>query len=250
MLSRRSGLNPTLAVLLRYWMCRTASPQQTSKGRTVASWPITSRFLIRLRDFPGVAAAVPSFKDSCKEEPVGENGKAEADLIIHPDVGEIRVGQEDVHRPDSHDESEPAADEREHHALGEKLAHDAPAPGPQSHADGDLAAARRRPRHHEVRQVDAGDHENPSHRDEQGQLEHGVVAREEPVQQGLDENGPAGVAVRIGGREAGSDGAHLGLCLFGCDLLTQPGDGAEPAAHSLDAGRIDLQRHEQIDQIP
>src|SRR5204863_334619 len=58
---------------------------------------------------------------------------------------------------------------REEEALGEELAHEAPARRAERRADGDLAGAARGPGDHEARHVGAGDEE-----DEQARREHGV----------------------------------------------------------------------------
>ncbi len=62
-----------------------------------------------------------------------------------------------------------APTQRQHDRLRQQLAHDAPASRAESHADGQLAAARAEPRHLQVRDVDAGDQEHERHRPEEDQ---------------------------------------------------------------------------------
>ena len=119
-----------------------------------------------------------------------------------------------------------SAGERERHALGHHLAHQALAAGAERGAHCELALTGARPREEKVGEVGAGEHEDAEARAAETE-EHEPVARRHGVAEG--EEAEAGVLVRLGivaGEPLGDDG-EIGARLLHRDAGLQASDALE-----------------------
>ncbi len=113
------------------------------------------------------------------------------------ETGQARRAElhEGIDAPDSHQQTDGAADRGEQDALGQQLPHETRAPGAEGPADGDLTLAGRRAREQQVRDVGAGDEKDASDRGQQRQ-QCGTDVTDQVVVQWNDPRRPA-VACRI-----------------------------------------------------
>ena len=112
------------------------------------------------------------------------------------------------------------ASSAEHHALGQQLADDASAAGAEREADGDLAAALRRAREQQVRDVGARDEQDEDRRRLPQRQDRPRALVEHALRQRVDAD--AVIAVRVGKLLRETDGDHV-ICAApdrACDLAS------------------------------
>jgi hypothetical protein len=129
----------------------------------------------------------------------------------------------DVHAPAREQQTQAAAQRRQHQRLGKQLPRQAPAPGAERGAQCDLAPPDGAARQQQVREVGAGDQQNQPHGPEQHpQGRPRLVDR--VVEHGLEPHDFLGVVGRKCQLQLPGDGGHLGARPGHADAEPQPSD--------------------------
>ena len=164
----------------------------------------------------------------------------QADLADSQPSGR-RDHRDQAAKPPPRDEhAEGAADARQQHAFGKKLADDAAAAGAERQPDGDLGASHRTAREQETGDVGARDQQRQQHRRSEGEQ---PLPR--PSEQGLVQRHDARAPSRAFGELRGelrADGRQVGLGLLNCHAVFQTGCHHEEAGRALKLRLVERQR--------
>ena len=139
-----------------------------------------------------------------------------------------------------------AADNREHHALGQHLPHQSFAPRPECRAHGELPLTPGRAHQEQVGEVGAHQQEETETRAAQRE-EHYPVSRQHEVT--LPEEREPGLGVRLGviALEPCRDGRELGACLLERRAGCEPADRLEVRVVAI--GVVILSQHERRPEL-
>ncbi len=140
----------------------------------------------------------------------GEGDHAPVDPGVERDERALSAGKEseqEIAAPHGEAQADRAAGETEKQALDEKLADEPHAPGAERQAHGNLALARRRPRHQQAGDVAAGNQEqHDHHREEDVQRGRGLIAERGQAAAGRRQHDALG-AETVGGSRGRRRGA-------------------------------------------
>ncbi len=144
---------------------------------------------------------------------------------------------------------EPAADSRQHEALGEHLAYQLHAPRAERRPHRNFPTPAREARQHQVRDVRAHDQQQEANRGG-NQQQRRTDGGDQLLLRRNHARAPAGVAVRERCRQPSGDDRHLALRLLLPDAVGQPPDDAERsrlAGAAVGIVRIEGERRPDID---
>ncbi len=167
--------------------------------------------------------------------------------LVEPRDGGRRQRHERARRPDGEREAERPAGERDHEALGQQLPHEAPAPGAERGAHGELGRPARRAHEQEARHVRARDEQHEADRAQEHPERPADVADDLPAQaQGL--HAPPRVVLGIRLLELCAQRLQLRVQLRHRHAVGQPAEGREAAPAAI-VDVVDARR-ERLPHLP